>query len=204
MLTIRSLCALGALAALTACASLNQLSAEVSSFGEWPAGRSGATYAFDRLPSQQEPAQAQAVQALETAALGALGKAGFKPVAAGAQPDVLVQVGSRSSRERVGPWADPLWWRGGWGYGTYWRAGSPWHGPGWGLHARWDSVRYEREVALLIRDRASGKPLFEARASNDGPTRGDAAIAAAMFDAAMVDFPKTGVNPRRVTVSLGN
>jgi hypothetical protein len=60
---------------------------------------------------------------------------------------------------------------------------------------------YEREVAVLLRDRASGKPLFEARASSDGYTQG-AELLQAMFDAALKDFPATGLNPRSVTVPL--
>jgi hypothetical protein len=54
----------------------------------------------------------------------------------------------------------------------------------------------------LIRDRASGKPLFEARASSEGTARSDAALFGAMFEAALMDFPRLGVNPRRVTVEL--
>ena len=40
------------------------------------------------------------------------------------------------------------------------------------------SPRYDREVAVLIRDRASGKPLYEARASSDGITRSDSTLLA--------------------------
>ena len=46
--------------ALAGCASLNVLDAEVSSFSRWPAGRAPATYAFERLPSQQANPQAAA------------------------------------------------------------------------------------------------------------------------------------------------
>jgi hypothetical protein len=67
---------------------------------------------------------------------------------------------------------------------------------------RYDFPRYERQVALLIRDRASGKPLFEARASSEGSSRLDDAVLAAMFQAAMMDFPRLGMNPRRVVVEL--
>jgi|JI8StandDraft_2_1071088.scaffolds.fasta_scaffold47510_2 hypothetical protein len=189
--------AAGALLLLGGCAGLNTLTAEVSSFGEWPADRSPGSYAFERLPSQQ--ARAAETEALEAAARGALAKAGFTPVAAGATPDVLVQVGSRVGRSDA-PWADPFWWRGGFGY---WRP-NPWIGPRWGYSAQLDlSARYEREVAVLIRDRASGKPLFEARASHESAsTSASAPTLGAMFLAAMADFPKLGLNPRRVTVTL--
>jgi hypothetical protein len=192
-------------AMLAGCAGLNTLTADVASYGEWPAGRKAGSYAFERLPSQQtQPALAEA---LESAAQGALAKAGFRPAAAGEQPDVLVQLGTRVSRSDPSPWADPIWWRGGFGY---WRTGpwlGPWYGPygpAWALGPRHDLSRYEREVALLLRDRASAKPLWEARASHEGLTRGDKATVAAMFDAALVDFPKPGINPRQVTVAMPN
>ena len=182
---------------LGGCAALRNVTSDVSSYGEWPAERKPSSYAFDRLPSQAT--QPQATEAVEASARDALAKAGFQPVAAGQQPDVLVQVGQRSSRTVPGLWADPLWVRGGFGY---WRP-SPWLHP---VNSPWywqtSSPRYEREVAVLIRDRASGKPLFEARASNDGGSWGDSALASAMFQAALMDFPKLGVNPRRVTVTL--
>ena len=187
--------ALVTLATLAGCAAMRNVASDVSTFGDWPAGRKPGSYAFERLPSQQaQPAQADAAEA---AARPALAKAGFVEAAPGQAPDVLVQVGARITRTDLYPWADPLWWHGGFGY---WRHG-PWMGPSWSLSMRYDATRYEREVALLIRDRASGKPLFEARASNEGGTAAGDETLAAMFEAALVDFPKTGINPRRVVVT---
>ena len=181
---------------LGGCAAVRSVSSDVSSFGEWPAARKPSTYAFERLPSQQ--ARAVETEALETAAKGALKKAGFEPVAAGQEPDVVVQVGLRLGRND-GPWVDSLWWRGGFGYYRH----GPWVSPRWGIGLQFDPTRYEREVALLIRDRASGKPLFEARASHESSSSypGSATLAA-LFEAALMDFPKVGVNPRRVVVPL--
>jgi hypothetical protein len=181
--------------ALSGCAAMRSVSSDVSTFGDWPADRKPGSYAFERLPSQQ--ARAAEADALEAAARPALAKAGFTPAEPGKEPDVLVQVGARATRYDANPWADPIWWRGGFGY---WRYG-PWMGPSWSLSMRYDATRYEREVALLIRDRASGKPLFEARASNEGGTSAGPETLAAMFQAALMDFPKTGVNPRRVVVT---
>ena len=181
---------------LAGCAALKAVTSDVWSFGEWPVGRGPGTYAFERLPSQE--ARAQETEALEAAARPALEKAGFRLATAGQEPDVTVQVGARTTRYDYGPWAEPLWFRGGFGY---WRRG-PWLGPSWGISATYEPLRYDREVALLIRERASGKPLFEARVSNDGSTSASHAVLGAMFQAALVDFPKTGINPRRVTVPL--
>ena len=188
--------ALLALVGLTGCASVHQLSAEVSTFGNWPAGRSAGSYAFERLPSQQ--ARAEAMQQLEDAAAPALARAGFQPVAAGAQPDVLVQVGLRISRADTSPWDDPLWWHGGFGP---WRPG-PWRGPLWGGSWRTEAPRYDREVALLLRDRTTGAPLFEARASSEAYQRTVGPALQPLFMAALMDFPATGVNPRQVVVPL--
>ena len=132
------------------------------------------------------------------ASIDALAKAGFTPAAAGQDPDVLVQLGARFLQSVRAPWDDPLWWGGG--FGRY-RHG-PWIGPSWSLSWRYQPTIYQQDVAILLRDRASGKPLFEARASNDGTSRADAATLAAMFEAALMDFPKLGINPRRVTVTL--
>ena len=70
------------------------------------------------------------------------------------------------------------------------------------MHPRWEPQRYEREVAILLRDRSSGKPLFEARASSDTSGLTPPAVTSAMFQAALMDFPKLGINPRRVSVTL--
>ena len=185
---------------LAGCAAMNTVTSEVATFGDWPAGRAPGRYAFERLPSQQAQAQRQAD--LEATAARALEAAGFKAAPDAAQADVIVQIGARISRTDVSPWDDPLWWR--WG-GTYWRH------PGWRSHPRsafyyanfnsgW-YTRYERNVAVLLRDRATSTPLYEAHAQTDGITAGDSALLAAMFEAALKDFPAAGAtNPRQVSV----
>ncbi|MCY7316573.1 MAG: DUF4136 domain-containing protein [Rubrivivax sp.] len=202
----RTACGLLTAAAATlvlgGCAALTSVSSEVSSFGEWPADRKPGTYAFERLPSQQ--ARAAETEQLEAAARSALAKAGFTQVAAGQEPNVLVQVGARVGRsDYSSPWADPIWWRGSFGYYRH----GPWSGPRWGtglgLGLNYEPQRYEREIAVLIRDRASGKPLYESRASNESISSSAAAeTLSAMFGAALMDFPRLGMNPRRVVVPL--
>ena len=196
-LRLRGVLAASATAAMLAsCAGVSTLSSEVASYGEWPQGQAPGTYAFERLPSQQARARQQ--DALEAAARPALEAAGFKPAPARSEPQVLVQVGARVTLADRSPWDDPLWWPGSFGY---WRYG-PWPGPSWRLGLRMDSPRYDREVAVLLRDRATGKPVYESRASNDGYSMGNAALLAAMFAAALRDFPATGLNPRTVVVPL--
>lgn len=186
----------GAMLLLAGCAAFDSLTVFVSSSGEWPAARQPGSYAFERLPSQQ--AQAEDTAALEAAARGALLRAGFTPAEPGQEPEVLVQVGARDRLIGFQVWDDPLWWRGGFGS---WRHG-PWMGPYWGWSGWHQVPRFEREVALLIRERSDGRPLFETRAATEGyPSPGPRTLAA-MFDAALMDFPRQGLNPRRVVVTL--
>ncbi|OWQ86954.1 hypothetical protein CDN99_19835 [Roseateles aquatilis] len=193
-----------ALLSLTACASLNTVTADAQTFGSWPAGRQPGTYAFERLPSQQrnEAGQAQ----FEDAARSAMQKAGFTESADPKTADVTVSLGARVTRTGPAPWDDPMWWR--WN-GSYfsWRYGPAWrpYYSRWGYAYPMDPMmerRYDREVALLIRDRASNEPLYEARASNDGLTEGGKELIGALFEASMVDFPQTRPEPHRVSVQL--
>jgi hypothetical protein len=183
-------------AALAGCAGINSVTSDVSSYGQWPAERKPGSYAFERLPSQQAHPEDQAK--LEDAARGALGMAGFTPAADPKSADVTVQIGARVTRYDYAPWDDPFWWRGG-----YWH-GRPWYGPRWGFGATFYSgpSQYTREVALLVRDRKSGQPLYETRAMSEGSYSGNTALLAAMFEAAMKDFPTPALSPRRVSVPL--
>lgn len=189
---------MAAAAVLAGCAGMNTVNSDVSSFGEWPSGRAPGSYVFERLPSQQARAEQQA--ALELAARGALEKAGFTAVTDPGTADVTVQLSATVHRvDRGYPYADPFYW--GLGVGRPWR--SPyWYG-GYGMWgSSYDSPFYERNVAVLIRDRSSGKPLYESRASSDGVSAGGTPMLEAMFEAALKDFPKPAVSPRQVTTPL--
>ncbi len=200
----RTLACLGLALALTGCASLNRIDSDVSTFSRWPTGRAPATYAFERLPSQQ--ARPQEAQLLEDAARQAIEKAGFVPAPEGRAPDVSIQLGARIAEADRSPFDDPFWYP---GYGTwhrpYGRFGRPfwapgWRGGPWGPHYP-ALPRYEREVAVLIRDKRTGEPLYEARAESEGMTIAVAQVLPAMFAAAMQDFPRGGpTNPRRVSI----
>ena len=181
-----------ALLALAGCATLQSVTSDVSSYSHWPEGRRPSTYAFERLPSQQaNPAEQDAVEA---AARDALAQAGFTEAADPASADVSVQVSSRLTRV---DYEDPFYWHGGYWWGPGW---GPWWGPSFSMN--YTTPRYQREVALLIRDRKSGTVLYETRASNQGLSAGDGRTLAAMFAAALKDFPHTAVNPRSITVPL--
>ena len=188
---------------LSGCAAFNTLHNEVSTYGVWPADRKPASFVFERLPSQQAHPEHQ--QLLETAARGAIEAAGFRAAADAGSADYLMQLGARVSS--ADPWVynDPLFWRGryrfGYGYNYgYGRWGRGW-GPGWGFGYEGAST-FEREVALLIRDRKTGQLLYEARANNTGPSASIDYLLPAMFEAALKDFPAGGPNPRDVTVQI--
>ena len=197
MLKLVSIAALALL--LGGCAAFNSLNNEVSTYGPWPAERKPASFAFERLPSQQAHPEHQ--QALEDAARGAVEAAGFRAAADAASAEYLMQVGARVFNNDPWIYNEPLFWRGSlrYGYG-YNRWGRGW-GPGFGAGYTYTPT-FEREVALLIRDRKTGQLLYEARANNTGPSASIEALLPAMFAAAMHDFPGTGPNPRHVTVQI--
>jgi hypothetical protein len=204
---MKRIACLAALAALTACASIDSVDSDVSSYSRWPTGRAPASYAFERLPSQQ--AHPEQAQLLEDAARRAVERAGFVPAAEGATPDVGIQLGARVTETDRSPFDDPFW------YGppgafhrpfvTYGPFGRPFWGPSW-RYGYWgpgyDFPYYEREVAVLIRDKRSGEALYEARASSDGTSAAVTTLLPAMFGAALQDFPNgSAVNPHRVRVA---
>ena len=116
---------------------------------------------------------------------------------------------SRSSSARItetalSPYDDPFWYGGMYPWHrpfVYGRYGRPYWGPGW-RRGYWDyNPYYDREAAILIRDKRSGEPLYEARAQSQGPTTGLTTVLPALFVAAMKDFPAgSTTNPHRVTV----
>lgn len=183
-------------AALAGCASMNNVTSEVASYGEWPANRPPGTYTIERLPSQQQRGAQHA--SLEASARQALEQVGFKPADPQAA-DVVVQIGARITRyDTYDPWDDPFWWR--WGP-HYWRRPGYYWRPGWGFPPHYDST-YESEVGLLIRDRKSGNPLYEARATSSSRIGYNHGSLGAMYQAALKDFPNAVPQPHRVSVAL--
>jgi hypothetical protein len=157
----------------------------------------------ERLPSQQ--ASPEQTQMLEGAAARALQQAGFTPAADAQTADVTVTLGARVSPNERSPYDDPFWWRGGlYAHRFYGRPfWHPWYGTRFGHPFLFDSQTYEREVAMLIRDRKTGQPLYEARVTNDGFSPSIDSLLSAMFEAGLKDFPSTGApNPRRVVTQV--
>ena len=187
---------LAALLTLSGCAALRSVDSDVSTYSQWPADRKPATYAFERLPSQQARVEQQ--QLLENAARRTIEGAGFTPAADDTSADVSVELAARVDASVPSSYYAPIWWQGGFNRSRF--GGS---GFGGGFGGRWSvPTSYTREVALLIRDRKTGTTLYEAHASNDSSASAFAGLLPAMFEAALKDFPHAGINPRRVTVEL--
>lgn len=189
----RLLLAAGTALLLGGCAVFNNLHSEVSSYGSWPAERKAGSYVFERLPSQR--AQPEVQEKLEAAATPALQAAGFTAATDASSADVIVQLGARVSGNERYLWDDPFGWRGH----IYYGRGGPffrplWFGP--------PTPSYEREVAVLIRDRKTGQPLYETRASNDGGSAAIESLLPAMFAAALADFPAPAINRRNVVTKI--
>ncbi len=179
---------------------------DVRSFSSLPAAEvaAGATYRFERLPSQQEGEGARGAEALEAMATPALERAGLKPD--DAAPRYSAQIGARVT-PTFSPWADP-WLYPGWGpwpyfgpglgYGRGWYGGG-WYGPAFPPASNpW----YLREVSVVLRELPSNKVVYETRARNDGPYSADAAVLPVMFQAALQGFPNPPQGERRVDIEI--
>jgi hypothetical protein len=182
-----------AVGALSGCASTYLLDNSVQSFSQLTALPAQPTYRFERLPSQQAPAQTQ----LEAMADGALHKAGLRRD--DANPRYSVQVSGQLQRV-LSPWADP--WD-GWGWGAF---GVGHRGLGFGFMGpfpRMESPWFQRDVAVIMRELPSNRVVYETRAMNAGPWMDSAAVFPAMFEAAMHGFPTPPPGPRLVNVQIG-
>lgn len=195
--------ALAAALGLSACGSTYTVSADVSTFGKWPEGRAAGSFAFERMPSQQQDDIKERMDKLEQSARAALEKAGFKMSEDPKSADVLVSIGMVVSPNERLPWDDPIYWRWHGGYAS-WHCGPGWYGGGWRrpVGPCWSEPRYDRSVAVLIRDRVSGEPLYEVRAGNDGMTMGDDVLIGALYEAGLSEFPKVEPKPHRVSVQV--
>jgi hypothetical protein len=165
----------------------------VSSFGDWPAGRASPA----PMPSSacRRSRRRPRGRALEAAARRRrCRRPASSPRRRGRSPTCWCSWAQRFTRRCARPGTT----RCGGAAASAATATAPWIGPRWGMQLQMDFPRYEREVALLIRDRASGKPLFERAPANEGSSRADTVrTVVAMFEAALADFPRLALNPRR-------
>lgn len=205
------LLAAASLVALSACGTVQTLSADVSSYGNWPPSLTAATFVFERLPSQEAHPEVQGQ--LEEAARPALIRAGLQPAAQGRDPQVLVQVAAAATTFQntfSDPWGrrwDPRW-------GPYWDPrfdpridprfrGSTWAGRGfYGAQFTVEPPVTRMQVRVLIRERQSGRVIHETGATVERNGGFQSSLLEPMFFAALSDFPGPAISPRTVRVPL--
>jgi hypothetical protein len=176
---------------LSACTGGYLLDNDVQAFSSLTSLPAQPSYRFERLPSQQVPAQA----ALEAMADPALHGAGLRRD--DANPRYSVQVGGEIHRI-LSPWS------------SNWRYGA-WGGPlrrhfgigGTGLSGFDEPYWYRREVTVILRELPTNKVVFETHGVNDGPWVDDQAVFGAMFQAAMQGFPAPAPGHRLVNIQVG-
>jgi hypothetical protein len=199
----RAFSALLLVATLSGCATSWVVDSDVKSFSSLGTVLPGATYRFERLPSQQADTARQ--ESLEAMAGAALDKVGLHRD--DARPQYSAQIGARVTAG-LSPWADPWLYNGPWGYGYGggYGYGRRWYGGGWyGGPAFMPPAAnpwYEREVSIVLREVGSNRVVYETRARNDGPYNVSAAILPVMFQAALQGFPNPPQGERRVNIDL--
>jgi hypothetical protein len=201
---LRRLAALLLIALLCGCAGMRLVESEVSALSTLPAGEpaaSGALFRFERLPSQQVDPQAQGE--LEAIVEAALAKAALRRAGDAMPARYSVLASARTDTFLRNDEGELFFFGPGLGGARL--------AIGIGRAPRTLLIRspmmnlsylYRSEVSLLLRDLASTSIVFEARAAHEGPWADRAAIYAAMFDAALRDFPQPAAGPRRVRVEI--
>ena len=186
---------------LTGCASTRVVNSQVTAVAAAPAGLplQGAKYRFERLPLQ---VQNPDVGLAEQQAQQALAEVGLVRDDAQAQLSVLVSFQVLSYLNDPFGRSNAHLWR---PYGAvgYARNGA------WAYHWGWTMstppvTEYRRAVSLVMRDLRSGQVVYETQASHQGPWRDDAPILAALFKAALSQFPHPPAGVQRVRVEIPN
>jgi hypothetical protein len=187
---LRWLTAIVASLVLGGCALPRMIDSDVQSFVGTPAAVAGASYRFERLPSQQ--AQGAAHERVEALAQEALGRAGL--VRDEAHPRYSIQVEVSVLQFQPAPRRQPHFG------GPYIAAdGALFYPPPMLLlEPPW----YSHTVHLLMRDVSTAQVAFESTASFDGPWSDSANLLPIIFEAALRGYPNPPPGPRKVVIEL--
>jgi predicted small secreted protein len=194
-----------AAATLAGCSTTRLVDSDVQSFSSLPSIPAGATYRFERLPSQETMPVQQNM--LEAVAQQSLERVGLKHDEAAAT--YSVQVGLQAQRrveyDPFGPGFGPGF--GGYGgFGPGFRRGGFYGGYGgyYGYpYGRFpDRVIYAQQVGLTVRDIASGRIVYETHAAHDSLYPADTQVLTVMLDSALYGFPQAPAGIRRVNVEI--
>ncbi|MEY4140475.1 MAG: hypothetical protein RLZZ371_2657 [Pseudomonadota bacterium] len=180
---------------LSGCASVRLIDSQVTSFAPKTIAP-GASYQFERLPSQVADPMNQA--RLEKLAEQALGKVGLTRQNSAL---LLVQVSAVQRQENTFRQSGM-----GIGWGLGWVFGNGAIGIGMGNQGALFpgmemQTSYWRQVSLIIRDNA-GAVVFESHASHEGIWADGDVVLAALLDAALQGFPTPPNGVRRVNIEI--
>ncbi len=191
------------LSLLTGCASVRIVDSDVVSVAAVPPGMNlqGATYRFERLPSQVNNPEAGLAEQQAQAAMTAVGL-----VRDDAAAQLSVLVGFAGTQYLADAWGRPIppgFYPGWTPYGSVsiGRGIGPHVGLGMGMRLP-PPTQYRREVSLILRDLTSGQVVYETRASHDGPWSDSTQIFSTLFQAALANFPNPPAGLRRVNIEI--
>lgn len=178
---------------ISGCASTRLIDTQVNSFAPQVIA-AGASYQFERLPSQLADPVNQAK--LEKLAEQALAKVGLKRQNAA---PLSVQVSAVQRQENtVNQSGVGIGWGLGWVFGN----GTISIGNRGALFPAVETqTTYWRQVSLIIRN-ASGAVMFESHVSHEGIWSDGEVVLAAMLDAALRGFPTPPAGVRRVNMEI--
>jgi hypothetical protein len=196
---------------LVGCSGMRIVDSQVAAFSKIDALPAASSWRYERLPSQQNLSEKQAIRQLKLEAMAGqeLAKFGFKPLPEkeGAAAKYSVQLSARIQRLDRGPF-DPTFdawypYSHGWllpgrdyvvtGAGrVIYTPIFPYMPPPW----------YVREVGLIIRDTSDSRIVYETQARHEGRWADDEAVLPAMFSAALKDFPKPPEGKRMVNIEI--
>lgn len=183
---------------LAGCSGMRLVDAQVQAIATTTSIDKGARYRFERLPSQAEQARSTQVEAIAQVALAQVGLVRNDTAAR-----YSVLLGSRVQSYTADTWGNPLGAPGG----TYGQimigTGNTGGMVGFGLGMGFPSPTYYRyEVSLLLRDLDSNHVVYETRAFHDGVWSDSDRVLAALFEAALKDFPTPPAGVRRVNIEI--
>ena len=195
---------MAALLLSTGCSSLRVIDSDVTTFALWPAAAPvpGASYRFERLPSQQLlPAGSPTVELpqdqLEALARDALNKVGLVNNPANAAFDVQVSATARKIQRRA---YDGRFMG---GPSVAFSGGTAGGFVGFSMPLMmYEPPMYLREVSLVVRDARSHAVIYETRATHDGIWADARAVLPAMLAAALQGFPQPPAGTRRVNIEI--
>jgi len=176
--------------ALSACASTRLIDSEVRSFRSGTPELAAASYQFERLPSQQADAAAQAQR--ENWAIAVLQRVGLTISSQAPRYTVQWSVASEQVQRN-----EPIFMR-------RWRF-SP-GDPALALpfmRQPLEPLLFRFQVHVLVRDAISREVVYEASAQHTGPWSDQANVLPAVLLAAMRDFPQGAAGPSMVKVEIG-